>query len=326
MGSEILNETVMQPIKTIAAADVGGTTIKLALVRDSVLINRSSIPAEAAAGLAPALENMVAGWEDLCSQAGISFEEIAALGLSFPGVIDPQTERIWITPEGKFDDAREIDLREWAQCRLHRPIVVCNDAKAALVGEWRMGAARGVNNAVMMTLGTGVGTAVIVNGKLMHGAHGLAGNAAGHVTVNLDGSRCLCGNIGCVEAEASSWAIRIQAESHPLHAQSALIKAVPLGYKALFEAAQCGDPLALEIREHSLRAWAACAVSMVNNFDPELVIIGGGVAADAAIIIPHIADSIRNHAWAQWDVPVVAAQLGNNAGVLGIAYLAGERL
>jgi glucokinase len=316
----------MQPLGIIAAADVGGTTIKLALVRDSVLINRSSIPAEAAAGLAPALENMVVEWKNLCRQAGILFEEIGAFGLSFPGVVDPATERVWITPEGKFDDARDIDLREWAHRRLRRPIVVCNDAKAALVGEWRMGAARGVNNAVMMTLGTGVGTAVIVNGALMHGAHGLAGNAAGHVTINLDGARCLCGNIGCVEAEASSWAIRSQAESHPLHARSALAKADPLDYKAVFEAAQGGDPLATEIREHSLRAWAACAVGMVNNFDPELVVIGGGVAADAAIIIPHISDSIRDHAWAQWDVPVVAAQLGNNAGVLGIAHLAGEQL
>ncbi|MEI8235360.1 MAG: ROK family protein [Verrucomicrobiota bacterium] len=318
-----------RPVKImtiIAAADVGGTTIKLALVQDSVLLARAEIPAEAEAGLAPALERMVSAWRNLCNRSSIPFEQIGAFGISFPGIIDPRTERVWITPAGKFEDSRTIDLQHWAQNRLQRPIAVCNDAKAALAGEWRFGAARGASNAAMMTLGTGVGTAVIMNGAPLNGAHGLAGNAAGHVTIDLSGPQCLCGNIGCVESEGSSWAMRRQAEAHPGFAASCLATAHPLDYKALFAAARDGDALAIELRDRSLRAWAVGAANMINNFDPEILIIGGGVAVAADLILPCISSHIRKHAWAQWEVPVVAAQLGNDAGLLGIAHLAAERL
>lgn len=310
-------------MKTIASADVGGTAIKLALVRDDEICARAEIPAEAEIGLACALERMMDAWKELCSRIDMSFDQIAAFGISFPGVVDLKTERIWVTPKGKFDDARTLDLHAWAATRLKRPLVVANDANAALIAESQFGAGRGYRNAVMMTLGTGVGTSVIMDGNLLLGAHGMAGNAGGHVTINSGGRICLCGNIGCVESEASSWAIRLQASAHSGLSSSKLSAVGLIDYKAVFELAQAGDEVAREIRDHSLRSWAIGATNLVNNFDPEIVIIGGGVGASAASIIPYIANHVRQHSWAQWEVPVVAAKLGNDAGMLGVAHLVG---
>ncbi len=138
-------------MKVIAAADIGGTAIKVGLMRGSEILARSEIPAFATEGLRPALKRIRNIWLDQATSLGLSASTITGAGLSFPGIVDPRSGQVWITPAGKFDDARDLDLHGWAEEQMRLPLVVCNDAKAALIGEWRYGAARGVANAVMMT-------------------------------------------------------------------------------------------------------------------------------------------------------------------------------
>ena len=312
--------------KSIWVADVGGTSIKLAIIKQRNILERTEIPAEADRGLLPALDRMSIAWRDMSRRCGATEADCAMVGLAFPGIIDPIDERIWTTPAGKFDDSRKLDVREWCRKNLARPITICNDANAALAGEWQYGVARGCQNVCMMTLGTGVGTAVVVEGRPLRGRHGLAGNAGGHLTIDIHGIECLCGNIGCVESEGSSWAMQRQAEAHPSLAGSALAKERRLDYEAVFRLAKQGDALAQELLDRSLRAWATGAVNMVNSYDPDMLILGGGVMKSADIIIPYIREYLRRHAWAQWEVPVVPAESGNDAGLFGIAYLASRQV
>lgn len=306
----------------IWAADVGGTSIKLAVIDNDTILVRDEIPAEADKGLQQALQRMTQTWMELTGKCNLTQDDCTAVGMAFPGVIDPGTERIWTTPAGKFDDSKDMDVQEWGRSHIGRTITVCNDANAAIAGEWRYGAACGCTNVCMMTLGTGVGTGVIVEGRPLRGGHGLAGNAGGHLTINMDGVECLCGNIGCVESEGSSWAVKRQARENPRLASSPLSKEPLIDYEAIFRLAREGDALAKELLECSLRAWAIGAVNMVNCYDPEMLILGGGVMRSADIIVPYVQEYIRRRAWAQWEVPVVPAKLGNDAGMLGIAYLA----
>jgi glucokinase len=119
--------------------------------------------------------------------------------------------------------------------------------------------------------------------------------------------------------------VKRQAEAHPLFSSSALSKTARVDYEAIFRLSAQGDSLAKELLNRSLLAWATGAVNMVNSYDPEKFILGGGVMRSADIIVPFIQQHIRRRAWAQWEVPVVPAELGNDAGLLGIAYLAAHR-
>lgn len=312
---------------TVLACDVGGTRIKLGLVGGSDLLARAEIPAETCKGLGAALERISASCEALCREAQVEQRNLAGFGLAFPGIIEPATDRILSTPAGKFDDAKALDTRGCVERLLGLPLLVCNDANAALAGEWRFGAARGCRSVVMLTLGTGVGTAVVMDGVALRGQHGQAGCLGGHLLANVDGRDCLCGSVGCVESEASTWALPAQAQAHPAFHASALKHEPVVDYAAVFRLAAQGDAVAVALRDRSLRVWAAGVVSLIHAYDPEKVVMGGGVMRSAAFILPRICEYVARHAWTPWGrVEVVSAALGNDAGLLGAAYLTQQRL
>jgi glucokinase len=179
----------------------------------------------------------------------------------------------------------------------------------------------------MVTLGTGIGTSVIVDGIPLRGEHGQAGNLGGHFVQSLEGRPCPCGNLGCAESEASNWAVEILARSDTDFAHSNLSAAPQVDLAAVFRFAQDGDSLAEKLRDHCLKVWAGLAVSLIHAYDPERLVLGGGVMQSAEIILPAIQDYIDRHAWTPWGkVQVLAAALGNDAGMLGVGYLAEQLL
>lgn len=304
------------------ACDVGGTSIKLGLVRGNRLLARDEIPAEAGRGFAAALKRIGRQVPLLCRQAGVAPGSINGLGLAFPGIVEPRAGRILSTPAGKFDDSKDLDVPALIMREVGLPALVCNDANAALAGEWRFGAARGCRSAVMMTLGTGIGTSAIVDGAPLRGQHGQAGCLGGHLTANLHGGVCSCGNLGCAESEASTWALPIQARAHPAFAASRLSRERSLDFAAVFRLAACGDALALELRDRALRVWAGALVSLIHAYDPECALVGGGIMRSGAIILPALRRYVSRHAWTPWGrVKVKPAALGNDAGMLGVAWL-----
>lgn len=299
----------------VLAIDAGGTRIKLGVVEDGRVLARTVINARSDEGLAPQLPRIA---EALRTLAGTRIEGI---GLAFPSFIDAATGRI-SGDFGKYRDAPEIDLATWARREFGLPLFIENDARMATIGEWRFGAGRGYDDLVMVTLGTGIGTGVVVEGSVLRGKHGQAGCLGGHLIVQENGRRCPCGGHGCAEAEASTIALPGVAAEDPEFRASPLASAEPLDYAAVFSAADAGDPCALRLRDRSLGVWGALAVSLIHAYDPAVLVFGGGILAAGESVLGPIRERVRRDACTPWgEVRVVASELGDDAALLACEWL-----
>jgi glucokinase len=261
----------------------------------------------------------------LLARLGVTRESCDGLALSFCGLADSRTGRV-VSTNQKYDDATSLDLPAWCKREFNLPFKIENDARMALLGEQFAGAARGFDDVVMITLGTGIGGAAMMNGQLVRGKHVQGGCLGGHLPVLFDGRQCTCGAIGCTEAEASGWALPLIAKEWPGFAQSKLAKEPEVNFRAVFTLATNGDGVAKGIRDRCIRVWAAGAVGLVHAYDPEVIVIGGGVMRSADVIIPVIQEHVVKHSWTPWgNVQVKSAELGNHAGLLGAVPLLSGR-
>jgi len=246
--------------------------------------------------------------------------------MAFPSLVDIQTNRVR-TAYGKYDDATELDLARWARESLQMPLVIENDARAALIGEWKLGAGSGCNDLVMLTLGTGLGTAALVEGQLVRGRHGQAGVLGGHFTILQGGRLCTCGNRGCAEAEASTSVLPLIARERPDFSSSVLRNQDIIDYASVFRLARENDTCAVALRGQAIDVWSAVIVNLIHAYDPERVIIGGGIVAGADDFFSDLERQIQIHAHTPWGrVEILPAQLGDAAALFGGEILARERI
>jgi glucokinase len=311
----------MSDLRPILAADLGGTLIKLGIVHGGRVVAQKVIPARSDEPLAERLPELEQEWEMLAKSIGFMVCACGGIGLSFPSIIDPVSGHV-LTHFGKYTDAPQLDLKAWAWSRFGFPLAIDNDARAALIGEWQCGAGRGCDDLVMVTLGTGIGTAAVCGGHPLRGAHGQACGVGGHFTLNHAGEVCdVCGNIGCAEHEASTAALPRLARREPDFAESALAHEAKLDYAAVFRLAAAGDACATRLRDDALRVWGAATSNLVLAYDVSRVIIGGGIA-EAPEVVPAIRDHIHRHAMSPWGkVEVVKSELGDAAALLGCEWL-----
>lgn len=309
----------------VLVCDLGGTRMKLGLLRDGQLAAQDVIPAHSQLGLAPRLPDLAAALRRLCAAQGLQLCDCAGVAVSFPSLVDPATGRI-LAEYGKYRDAPGLNLRDWAQQELGLPLAIENDARMALIGEWRHGAGRGCDDFVMMTLGTGLGTSALVQGRVLRGKHGQAACLSGHSTVRYGGRSCSCGNVGCAEAEASTAFLAELAHERADFAASALAREPVLDFSAVFRLAAMGDACARAIRDHSLLVWATLAVNLIVAFDPELIVVGGGISQSAETILPAIQQHVDRHAHTPWGrVRVVRSALGDAAALMAGEWLLREQ-
>jgi glucokinase len=311
--------------KVLLACDLGGTRLKIGLVRAGTVLARTLEPARSRQGLASHLPVLRSAWLRLLGQAGLNLENCAAISVAFPSLIDAATGRV-LAEYGKYADAMDLDLRAWGRRELGLPLVIENDARMALIGEWQAGAGRDCNNVVMMTLGTGLGTAALIEGRVLRGRHGQAGVLGGHITVRHGGRPCTCGNLGCAEAEASTAALAALAASRPDFAASVLAREAVLDFAGVFRHAAGGDACAAALRDHSLQVWSSLAVNLIHAYDPEVVILGGGIMASAETVLPAVRRHVDRHAHTPWGkVRVLASQLGDDAALVAGEWLMREK-
>jgi glucokinase len=303
------------------AVDLGGSHAACAVVADREVAAEETVSLEAAGGLGEALSPIAAALRRVAGRAGIAVRDCRGLAFGFCGLVDPDAGRV-LSTNAKYEDAPGLDLASWARRELGVPLRIENDARLALLGERHAGAARGCHDVVMMTLGTGIGGAAMVGGRLLRGRHFQAGVLGGHLVADFEGRPCTCGGVGCVEAEASTWALGAVCRETPGFEASALAREARLGFEAVFARAEEGDRVARAVRERCLRVWAAGAVSMVHAWDPERLVVGGGVMRSAALVLPAIEAHVHRHAWTPWGkVDVRAATLGERAALLGAVPL-----
>ncbi len=252
---------------------------------------------------------------------------LVALGIGAPGPMDPSAGTILSAPHLPL--WRDVPLAELLTEATGLFTVFDNDANAAAVGESRFGAGRGVQNMVYITVSTGIGGGVIVDGKLLRGQHGAAGEL-GHMTIWWDGRHCPCGNQGCLEAYASGTALAERAREAIQGGRDSVLalRKKNLDAVAIAEAAQAGDHLARELISDAGTALGLGIRGLIHLFDPALVVVGGGVSQIGAPLWEPLHRVVEADAMAMYPkrVRIVPTQLGDDPGLLGASVLAREGL
>jgi glucokinase len=250
----------------------------------------------------------------------------AAVGIGVAG----QVNRAGVVRTSPNLGWRNIALRRLIEEAVARPVIVANDLRAITYGEWRHGAARGARDAVCVFVGTGVGGGVVADGQLLYGATWTAGEV-GHTTLVVNGRKCHCPNAGCLEAYVGGWAIAERAQeaarADPGAGEGLIARAGTLGgitAETVAEAAQGGDPLARRLLRETSEFLGAGLVGVVNAFNPQVLVLGGGVIDGSPGLFRASASWARSHALAVASrrVRIVRAGLGDRAGVIGAAGLA----
>lgn len=302
--------------------DIGGTQIKAAAVdaQGKILASGRTPTPYSLPEFRRALPNLI---EDLHS-GGI---DICGAGIGCKGIIDPATTEVLALP-GDLHYLEGHRLNEMMAPLLPPGCTIAadNDARVALEGERRWGAARSRQDVLMLTLGTGVGGAILAGGQLLRGAGGAAGHA-GHLTVNPDGPVCICGNRGCLETAFSARAIENEAFAaihRGLATQLRSTNSHPPSCAEVFDCARRGDAIAKDIIDRAGRQLAAAIAGLVHVLDPEIIILGGQIAESGDMLFGLVQRELdwRTKTLLRRSVPVVRSQVADPSGVLGAAALA----
>lgn len=259
---------------------------------------------------------------DMLSRSRAEGRRIRAIGIGAPGVI--YVEKGIVVKSPNFPDWNDFGLKQEIESALNIPVFIENDANAAALGEQWLGAGRGARSMILITLGTGVGGGIVLDGKIWHGADGMAGEI-GHITIIPEGRRCSCGNRGCLEMYASARGI-VQSYREGLDKASAPSDDPRRAYTSeeIFRAAKDGDGLAIHIMKDMGRYLGIGVASLINIFNPEMIVIGGGVMDAWSLFSSTLGLEVRQRAF---EVPakraaILPAGLGADAGIVGAAAAA----
>jgi glucokinase len=314
VNEKISSANAVEPLAI--GVDIGGTGIKAGIVgRSGELFETAHEPSPRSIS---ALRDFV---HSVVKRAGVP---VLGIGVGCKGIIDANSTCVKSSP----GDLCFLEGKLLSEVIGAGDVPVCaeNDARVALIGEVLWGSARGKRNVVMLTLGTGVGGAVLVDGAILHGANGAAGHL-GHTTIDPRGGLCICGNYGCLETRFSSRAIESDYWAHMHRAAPATLSISSTGEvpnpEAIFRAAANGDECARYVVDRALEYLSAALVSFLHTFDPEIFILGGNIVAAGPQLIAPIQDKIarRTRTLLGREVPIVFQKLVGYGGVAGAAGL-----
>ena len=313
----------------VAAGDIGGTQMRTALVdRDGNLLARASGPTTPEKGIDDGTARFVRLLEKVMS--GVDRASVAAIGVASAGPIDPSTGVYYNPPNLQTWDGKT--MKPGLDRALGLPVLIGHDARVAAIAEMRWGAARGMKNVIYVTVSTGIGGGLIVDGRPVHGVRGLAGEM-GHIVVDPDGPPCNGGCRGCVEVLASGSGMANSARRRIAGGEPTRMLQLAGGDPArivgrtVFQAAEQGDRMALEIIRVGIRALGMVLGGLLNTFAPEVLIVGGSVGSDGLRPFwPEVDAAVRRCALLRYQekAPLTVSRLGDDVGVLGAAAIAFE--
>ena len=308
--------------KYYAGLDLGGTHMAAGILDgEGNLLSRAERPTRAGRPSGEIIQDMADCAGEAVRQAGLTMDRIASLGIGVPGFADPDSGMVSGCNNLGWT---ELPLRQALSGHIPLPIYLANDADCAALAESRLGAAIGADSCVLITLGTGVGGGIILNGKIWRGAHHVAGEI-GHMILEPDGLPCNCGRRGCAERYCSATALIESAFRNASAFPDSVIFADrnPPDARRIMDAAKAGDPLGQFVLEGFVRALAKVIDSLLFFLDPEVVLLGGGVSKAGHFLLDAVRQEIPTEAMGvRRSLPEFAlASLGNDAGILGAALL-----
>lgn len=309
--------------------DLGGTNIAIGIVDENCsIIQKGKVPTGKERHSDEIVRDMAGLCASLVEQAGLSFEDIAFVGIAAPGSVDPK--------RGEVKYANNINMLHYPiaeKLKSHIPVkkvYLENDANAAALAEAKAGAGKGHNDVIMITLGTGVGGGIVIGGKLYSGFN-YAGAELGHVVIEYNGRPCTCGRRGCWEAYSSATALiaftkeKIQQTQDTVMWEMVDHSLDKISGRTAFKAAREGDAAGREVVDTYINYLACGITNMVNIFQPEVLCIGGGVCGEGDYLLAplkEIVDRDQYGSGAHDDKTVIKiAELGNDAGIIGAALL-----
>lgn len=305
--------------------DLGGTNIAAGIVNENgEILFKSSVPTGATRPKEEIIDDIALLCKNLCKESGTDFASIESVGIAVPGGVDEKKGVIILTPNIPFSGLPICDIL--SEKLDGKRVTLANDANAATLAEVLAGAAKGADNAVMITLGTGVGGGIVIDKKIYSGSNGLAGEI-GHFVIQMGGEKCGCGRRGCFEAYASATALIRMTKDElnkcfmsgeaTLMAESSRITA-----RTAFDAFKKGDAAAARVIEMYTDALANGITSMINVFQPDVFIIGGGVSGEKQFLIDLLQPKIDAEEFArnaEKRTRICTATCGNDAGIIGAA-------
>lgn len=305
--------------------DLGGTNIAIGLVdADGNILAKKSVKTLAQRPFSEIMKDMADGIFALLEQQGVSLDDVDSVGIASPGSLD--------TAEGvlvcayNFKDGINVPLRALLQRHIDKPVFIGNDANVAALGEVVAGAAKGYKDAVMITLGTGVGGGIIIDGKIYEGYRS-AGAELGHLLLEHNGRQCTCGRRGCWEAYASATALIEQTkEAMTAHPESVMNETAldQVDGRTAFDAMRRGDAAAKQVVDTYIEYIGEGIVDLVNIFRPEILLIGGGICNEGETLLKPLRAFVHKYSFGgDLNAPqhIAVAQLGNDAGIIGAAML-----
>ena len=307
--------------------DLGGTNIVAGVVDEQYRVvataeTKTNIPRPAE----EILDDMAAVAREAVEKAGITLQEVEAMGVGTPGAIDPINGVVCYSNNLDFYD---VPMAQMLKDRLGVEFFIENDANAAAYGEYIAGAGKGTNHFIAVTLGTGVGGGVIIGGKIYSGSN-FAGAELGHVVINMDGEICTCGRQGCWEAYASATALIRQSKQAMIRYPKTKMwelcgnRIANVSGKTAFDAMRAGDDVGRRVVERYIEYVAIGISNCINIFQPDMLCVGGGISKEGKGLIDPVKAYVEGENYARHiarKTVITTAALGNNAGIIGAAYL-----
>lgn len=306
----------------IVAIDLGGTKIACAITDlEGNIIKENTVPTDAHEGEAKVLERIVSIIERTLQDSEKSASEVRAIGIGSPGPLDANKGIILDTPNLPF---KHVEIVKYIENKFNIKTYLENDANAATIGEYLFGSGKGTKNMVYITVSTGIGAGAIIDGKIYRGT---TCNALelGHTSILPDGPKCNCGNYGCLEVLASGTAIAREANKALQEVkESSLRNYEKVTSYEVFKEAEAGDKLACEVVDNGLKYLGVGVANAITAFDPEKVVIGGGVSMVGDVLFDKVRQVVKDRCFKvlSESCEVVPASLKTKAGIIGAAAVA----
>lgn len=312
--------------------DLGGTNIKAAIFNsDFKAVIEKSIPTEAAMGPKHVLDKIAKIIMDMIDTTKLSISDIKCMGMGIPGLLDPSEGVSIFSPN--FPNWKDIHVVNHMKTFFDFPIFIDNDVRVNLYGEWRYGSGIGYQNVVLITLGTGLGSGIINDGKVIYGKTSSAGEI-GHMNMYREGRPCKCGSSGCLGRYVFAVGMVNTLIEKLNNGQRSIIQdwvgadLSTISAKMISEAYDLGDDVAIEVMHETGRVLGFGLSNVINLLNPEVIIVGGGMSAAGDRLLNTVRETIANHALklSSQACKIQQAQLGEKAGMIGAATYANERL